>query len=155
VSFQIAYVGGGMLDKIRSIDRLESGRLDFLPSFPHPYVLGNQLEAPNKVGTIEQSVKFNHDVEIASIAVDTYEANHVDSWEIFVGNKRIVETISTLKYPEGLFLHTNFLIPSGTEIKLVYHNNSGRHKYINYHYQIFSPIEIPVKTISESIFKEV
>ena len=53
MSFQISYVSGGMLDRVRTVNRLEGGRLDapFMPTFTEPYIKGRQVEVPGAVET--------------------------------------------------------------------------------------------------------
>lgn len=138
MSFQIDYIGGGILDKIRSINRLESGRLDgpHMPKLVRPYIVGGILECSGD-NTFIGKLKFDRPVELLLVAVDGESYHIKDSWEVIIGDttERYIDTVTSTKYPEGLNLMVAHPIPAETEIRFLFHNYSGEDKKVWYHFQ--------------------
>lgn len=128
-----------MLDKIRSVTRLESGRLDapYMPRFKTPYITGGNIELPDSNFTEVRKLKFDVDVELIAVACDTDKDEVKDNWEVFIGssNENIFKTVPFKKYPEGLYLMVAHLIPKETEIKFIFHNKSSVKKFVQYRFQ--------------------
>lgn len=136
MSFQIAYMGGGMLDKIRSIGHIDSGRFDapYMPRFTKPYVMGSFLTCTPTPDIIFETISFDVDVELIGVATDTDKYETLDTWQVLVDNKYIVDQLASKKYPEGLYFTVAHLIPANTEITFAFYNDSSTYKHVWYHY---------------------
>lgn len=128
-----------MLDKIRSVARLESGRLDapYMPRYKQPYIKGGNVLLPDADTTVVEKVRFDVDCELIAVAVDTKKDEVLDSWEVFIGseNENLFEMVPFKKYAEGLYVMVAHRIPKETDIKFVFHNTSAKKKHVQYRFQ--------------------
>lgn len=137
MSFTIVYVAGGMLDKVRSVTRLESGRLDapYMPTLTKPYVKGRYLDIQGKVGTTKDTFRLDFDAEILSIAFGSSKYQARDYINVYVGSMKIIDSLYTKELPEGINLMVAQPVPAGTEIRLEFVNAGGAAKTIWFNYQ--------------------
>jgi hypothetical protein len=143
MSFSIVYVGGGMLDKVRSVSRLESGRLDapYMPTLTEPFIKGRRIEIPGQVTTVTDTFKLNFPVELLSIAIGADKYQSKDYWNLFVGEAPIIETIYTKQLPEGINLTVVKPIPANTPITFSFVNEGGAPKTVWYNLQFLKGAE--------------
>lgn len=135
MSFTIVYVGGGMLDKVRSVSRLEGGRLDGMPTLTEPYIKGRQLEVPGQIDTVIDTFSVDSDTELLSIAIGADKYQPRDYWSLYVGGQPIMETIFTKALPEGINLSVAYPVPANTLIELRFRNEGGAAKRVWYNLQ--------------------
>lgn len=137
MSFSIVYVGGGVLDKVRSVSRLEGGRLDapFMPTLTEPAILGYRLEVPASFDTATYATRTVSNGELLSVAVACDKYQDRDCWSLEVNGQMLVEKVYTKQLPEGLnFMVAKFTGP-GTEIKFHFHNEGGAAKTVWFNLQ--------------------
>jgi hypothetical protein len=137
MSFQIVYVGGGMLDKVRSVTRLESGRLDdpYMPTKTEPYIKGRMIEIPDKFGVFQDVFKLDHDVELMTVSVAANRYAVKDNWYVYIDSQTVFDEIYTKNLPEGCYLMVAKKVPANTPITFKFHNDSGTAKSVWINYQ--------------------
>lgn len=137
MSFTIVYVGGGMLDKVRSVTRLESGRLDapYMPLLTIPYVKGRYIEVPGQLITVTDTFSLSIETELLSIAFGANKYQARDYLNVYVGDTKIIDTLYTKELPEGINLIVAHPIPANTPIKLEFVNAGGAAKTVWFNYQ--------------------
>lgn len=131
MSFSTVYVVGGTLDKVRSVGRLEEGRLDapFMPTKTIPYIKGDTIEVASNQRGYSKTVELEFDAELLSVAVGASRYAHWDSWSVKVGNDTIISSIYTKDMPEGVNLMVAHPVPAGTKVTFQYDNKSMSNKY--------------------------
>ena len=104
------------------------GRFD-PPHYPIktlPYIMGKKMQVPNNIVLeLEESFVLPFDAELVSVAVSCSEYHDDDNWEVYVDDIAIAETIFTKGLPEGIYLMAMVPVPTGTEIRIVFKNDSG------------------------------
>lgn len=134
MSFQIVYVSGGVLDKVK---RLEGGRLDapYMPTLTEPFIKGQMLDIPGSVASIEKSFSTDSATELLCISVGASKYSPRDNWDLYIGQQKIVESNFTKNLPEGAYLMAAKPVSAETPIKFVFHNESGIAKSVWVNYQ--------------------
>ena len=150
MSFGINYISGGMLDRVRAIGRLESGRFDFphTPENTIPYVTGGFLETnANSVGHF--GFKLDQDVELQLVAYDNNTIIDGGMWSISIDDTLIIDKSRTPRTPEGYHLLTSVKVKKGSIIKLTVNNDYSEMMTSWFHCVFLCPEKHVNKTILE------
>ncbi|MGM7682860.1 hypothetical protein ACSVDA_11970 [Cytobacillus sp. Hm23] len=130
MSFNVSYVGGGVIDKVRELP------------YPHfsknttPYIRGRSIHVDpvQRVFTDSYSLPFKTEFLSISVACSCY--NDSDYWELTINGTKICETIYTKELPESVSMGNSFGIvyplEPNMEIKFDFHNISGVEKEVWY-----------------------
>lgn len=130
MSFNVSYVSGGVIDKVRELP------------YPHfskntiPYVKGEvlQIDAVKKTYTSTFSLPFK--TEFLSIAIAANCYNDEDFWELTLDGVKVAETIYTKELPESISMGNSFGIvyplEANSVIKFDFYNMSGVEKKVWY-----------------------
>jgi hypothetical protein len=131
MSFNIGYVAGGVIDKIRELPYPHFGRKT------KPYIIGREI--PIAVGQPDYSETYTvtgGSAEWLSIAVACSEYGQGDYWELSINGELVCEKIYTKDLPESISLGNTFGIvfpcPEGTVFKFDYYNMSNTEKKVWY-----------------------
>lgn len=137
MSFSIVYVGGGILDKVRSVTRLEGGRFDapYMPTLTEPYIKGRQVQVAGAVGKTTDTFTLDVNTELLSIAIGADKYQPRDYWNLYVGETKIVDTVYTKELPEGINLMVVQPVPAGTPVRLEFFNEGGAAKQVWFNLQ--------------------
>lgn len=74
--------------------------------------------------------KFDKDVIITGITYSQTGWKVLDCWDLYIGNKLLFDGIFTKELGEHKHFNSFYPVPSGTEIKIIHHNNSVNSKQI-------------------------
>ncbi|MCR8843927.1 hypothetical protein NQ117_09525 [Paenibacillus sp. SC116] len=137
MSFQISYVGGGTLDRVKELP------YPHFSKFTKPYIKGNKVEvlAENRVFTGVYSLPFP--TEFLSVAFACSQYCIGDYWELTIGGEKVCEQIYTKELPESVSMGNSFGIvyplPENTPITFEFHNRSAQAKTVWYNIKLLRP----------------
>ncbi|MEK5060928.1 MULTISPECIES: hypothetical protein [unclassified Paenibacillus] len=120
MAFNIVYVAGGVIDKVRELP------------YPHfskktiPFIRGQMLDIPAAQTTKSDTFTLPYDTEFLSIAFAASQYCVGDYWELTIGNEKVCQTIFTKELPESVSMGNSFgivyPIAAGTQIKFDFVN---------------------------------
>lgn len=119
MSFQVSYIGGGVLDKVKELPHPHFSK------FTVPLVKGRKIivEAERKSFTDIFTLPYN--AEFITVAVACSEYNADDYWELTLDGVKVCETIYTKGLPESVSAKVVVPIAADKEIKFQFFNMSG------------------------------
>lgn len=130
MSFQIVYLSGGVVDKVRELP------------YPHfskktiPYIRGRRIDVVQSTGVFTDTYTLPFDAEFLSVAFACSEYCVGDYWELTINSEKLCETIYTKELPESVSMGNSFGIvypvPANSEIKFDFYNVSGSAKQVWY-----------------------
>jgi hypothetical protein len=130
MSFQIVYVGGGVIDKIRELP------YPHFSKFTVPLVKGRAIDVTAASQTFTDNYSLPFPAEFLSVAFAASEYCIGDFWELTINNKKVCETIYTKALPESVSMGNSFGIvypvPANGGVKFEFHNVSGVAKQVWY-----------------------
>lgn len=113
MSFNISYIGGGTIDKVRELP------------YPHfskytiPFVLGRSINVDG-AGWFEDSFQLEFPTEFLSVAFACSYYCIGDFWELYLGDQKICNSIYSKELPESVSMGNSFGIvyplPAKTKI---------------------------------------
>ena len=146
MGFQVSYIAGGELDKVKSIKNIEGGKLNEVDKLSYVEKIKNfaQLAQPyNKmvmmnVPAIEgvydlDYISPNENVELISIVVTCSGYGENDYYNLYVNDELWFDTWFPTEVKEGLYIGTStyvYELPSLSKIKLKFINMSGTAKKV-------------------------
>ena len=95
MSFNVSYVAGGVIDKVRQLP------------YPHfsiytvPYIKGRRIRADGG-GVFTDTFSLPFPTEFLSVAFAASEYCDGDYWELTLGDTKVCETIYTKELPESV-----------------------------------------------------
>lgn len=130
--FNISYIGGGVLDKVRELP------YPHFSKFSTPYIRGRLVTVPEMsfADAVIDSYALPFQTEFLSIAVGCSVYCDGDYWELKIGNNMICESIYTKDMPESVSMGNSFGIvyplESNTTLQFKYYNVSKSAKTVWY-----------------------
>jgi len=130
MSFNVSYVGGGTIDKIRELPYPHFSKMTV------PLVKGRMIDVSASKTVFTDSYSLPYDTEFLSVAFASSVYNAGDYWELTLGNVKICESIYTKELPESVSMGNSFGIvyplSANTKIKFDFYNESGQEKKVWY-----------------------
>lgn len=116
------------------INFLAGGRLDapFYPTKFNDHYIGRQVELA-AAGVVSDSFSLPYDVEFVAIHVKAESLYAEDYWELVVGGDKIVETVHTTDWEEGLQLMVAHPVKAGETFKFTFHGVAANSVTVTYH----------------------
>jgi hypothetical protein len=128
--FNIVYVGGGVIDKIRELP------YPHFSKYPKPYTLGNKIEVLAEARLFSHTTTLPFPVEFLSVAFASSIYCDDDYWELTIGTDKICQQIWTKELPESVSMGNSFGIvfpvATNTPITFDFFNGSGTAKMVKY-----------------------
>jgi hypothetical protein len=134
MSFNVAYLVGGILDRIRRLDKIEQPVRVELPLYPtspfdRPYSKGFRLEIPATEGS--QTYFLEHvvteEAQLLSIEVGCTGYNDHDCWSFYIDGQPVCDAIYTKEVAQVKNLGAQPL-SVGTVLRFEFANHSGTSK---------------------------
>jgi hypothetical protein len=130
MSFQIVYVGGGVIDKVRELP------YPHFSKFTQPFVRGRMIDVAASPQTFSDTYSLPFPTEFLSVAFAASQYCVGDYWELTINGVKVCETIYTKELPESVSMGNSFGIvyplPADAEIKFDFYNISGEAKQVWY-----------------------
>lgn len=132
MAFNVSYVAGGELDKVKKIDRIEN--IKNFAQLPQPY---NKMCAWN-VPAISGVYNFNYttpdqEMELLALVVTCSGYGENDYYNIYVNGDLWFDTWYPTEVKEGLYIGTStyvYIMPPSSTIRLEFFNMSGTSKKV-------------------------
>jgi hypothetical protein len=129
--FNVVYVGGGVIDKIRELP------YPHFSKFTKPYIKGRKMQILEEARSFIDTFTLPFPTEFLSVAFSASQYCDDDYWELTIGVEKICEQIWTKDgLPESVSMGNSFGIvyplPANTPIKFEFSNGSGTAKMVKY-----------------------
>jgi hypothetical protein len=137
MSFNVVYVGGGVIDKVRELP------YPHFSKYPKPYIKGNQIDVLAESRTFPATFTLPFPTEFLSIAFASSLYCIGDYWELTIGTEKICEQIYTKALPESVSMGNSFGIvyplPANTPVRFDFFNVSGEAKTVWFNVKFLRP----------------
>lgn len=133
--FNVTYIGGGVIDKVRELPYPHFSR------FPTPYIKGRKIQVLESATVFSDTFSLPFPVEFLSVAFSASQYCEEDYWELTVGGVKICEQIWTKDgLPESVSMGNSFGIvypvAADTAITFDFANGSGVAKTVKYNIKL-------------------
>lgn len=91
---------------------------------------GECLQIPIILGDYEVKFESIEDWMLTDITYSLSSWNYQDSWSLFVNNEKIFSTVYTKEFGENKHFEVFYKVPKSSEVRFVFHNNSGANKIL-------------------------
>lgn len=129
MGFNISYVAGGELDKVKYIERIKNfAQL----SQPYNKMIAITVPALNGVYELEYETP-NANAELLSLVVTCSGYGEEDYYNLYANEELWFDTWYPTEVKEGLYIGTStyvYELDKKTKIRLEFHNNSGTSKKV-------------------------
>ncbi|NGQ95312.1 hypothetical protein G3578_09110 [Brevibacillus sp. SYP-B805] len=117
------------------LHNLAGGRLDapFYPTKFNDHFVGRQVELA-AAGVVSDSFHLDYDTEFVAIHVKAETLYAEDYWELIVGGDKLVETVHTLDWEEGLQLMVAHPVKAGEVFHFTFHGVAPNNVTVTYHF---------------------
>lgn len=134
MAFQVVYVAGGELDKVRKVDYVKEIKNFAQLSQPYNKMVFMELPAMQGVYNLEW-ISPNEEMELLAITVTCSGYSYVenDYYNIYVNNEKWFDTWFPTEIKEGLYIGTStyvYKLEPESSIKMKYMNMSGTSKKV-------------------------
>lgn len=130
MSFSPTYPVGGVIDEIKKVNFPPH----LFPTLNKPFTKGFRLQIPPVTGMHSVTYRPPVDMELIDVGLACSGYSDGDYWELMVGSEKIMETIYSKELPQhintGSTLYVVQRIPAGTEIKMLFMNDTGSSKTV-------------------------
>ena len=132
MGFQVVYVAGGELDKVKRVNYVD--RIRNFAYLSQPYNKMVMINVPAIAGVYDLDyVSPNEEMELLSIVVTCSGYGENDYYNLFVNDELWFDTWFPTEVKEGLYLGTStyvYVLPPKSNIKLKFVNISGTAKKV-------------------------
>ena len=130
MGFQVAYVAGGDIDKVKQVNTVE--RIKNFASLSQPYNKMIMTNIPAISGVFDLDyVSPNEEMELLSIVVTCSGYGENDYYNLYVNDELWFDTWFPTEVKEGLYIGTStyvYVLPPMSRVKLKFMNISGTSK---------------------------
>lgn len=132
MSFVVGYTAGGVVDRVRRVDGINSPVQVILPphlfaTYPRPYVKGFRLEMPAVPGVYSVEFTVPQEMELLSIEVGCTGYSDLDHWSFYINDRVICDTIYCKEVAQVKTLGA-IRLAAGDRLRLEFSNDSGTSK---------------------------
>lgn len=85
---------------------------------------------PAVIADYKLPTRFNEDVLITGITYSQSAWKYQDSWSLEVSGNRLFDEVGTKEIGESKAMNVFYFVPAGTNIDIIFHNNSGNSKLV-------------------------
>lgn len=85
---------------------------------------------PAVIADYKLPTRFNEDVLITGITYSQSAWKYQDSWSLEVSGNRLFDEVGTKEIGESKAMNVFYFVPAGTNIDIIFHNNSGNSRLV-------------------------
>lgn len=132
MAFQVVYVAGGELDKVKRVEYVKE--IKNFAQLSQPYNKMVMMNIPAIEGVYDLDwISPNEEVELLSLVITCSGYGESDYYNLYVNNQRWFDTWFPTEVKEGLYIGTAtyvYKLPAQSKIKLKFMNISGTAKKV-------------------------
>lgn len=132
MGFQVVYVAGGELDKVKKVNYVE--RIKNFAQLNQPYNKMTMINIPAIAGVFDLDYTSpDEDMELLSLVVTCSGYGENDYYNLYVNDELWFDTWFPTEVKEGLYIGTStyvYELPASSNIKLKFVNISGTSKKV-------------------------
>lgn len=130
MGFDVSYIAGGELDKVKRLDYIEE--IKNFAQLSQPYNKMTMINIPAITGVYDLDYTSpNEETELLSLVVTCSGYGENDYYNLFVNDELWFDTWFPTEVKEGLFIGTStyvYKLPAASKVKLKYVNITGTAK---------------------------